>query len=169
LLKPAAVKALCAELLPLATLVTPNLDEAALLTGRPLRSVEDLRRAAREIEGRWGCAVLVKGGHLKGLTEAVDILRVGREEWLLTAPRTRGVATHGTGCTYSAAIAGYLALGCELPDAVRLAKQYISEAIAHSQRAGGHDVLGWLRGGRSGSPSRPKWTCVSGLPENRLT
>ena len=141
LLKPSAIRALRDDLLPLATLVTPNLDEAAILTGRKLTSVDDLRRAAREIQSRCGCAVLVKGGHLTGLREAVDILRAGRNEWLLTAPWIRGVSTHGTGCTYSAAITGYLALGCGLPYAVKLAKHYISQAIAQSGRAGRHSVL----------------------------
>jgi hydroxymethylpyrimidine/phosphomethylpyrimidine kinase len=144
LLEPAAIRVLQEDLLPLATLTTPNLDEAALLTGRELGSVEDLRWAAREIQSRSGCAVLVKGGHLKGMLEAVDILRVGREEWLLTAPRVRGVSTHGTGCTYSAAIAAYLALGCDLRHAVERAKRYISQAILQSRRAGRHHVLNWF-------------------------
>ncbi len=81
LLKPEAIRLLLAELLPLATLVTPNLDEAAVLMGSPLRSVEDLRKAAREIRRRFGCAVLVKGGHLKGMKEAVDIFQDGSNEF----------------------------------------------------------------------------------------
>jgi len=141
LLQASAVRALRERLLPLATLVTPNLDEAAILVGRPLRSVEDLRAAAREIRERYGCAVLVKGGHLKGLTEAVDIFYDGRTELLLSAPVIRGVCTHGTGCTYSAAITGYLALGCRLPHAVELAKRYITQAIARSMRVARHSVL----------------------------
>ncbi|MCX6922268.1 MAG: bifunctional hydroxymethylpyrimidine kinase/phosphomethylpyrimidine kinase, partial [Verrucomicrobia bacterium] len=104
LLKTAAIKALCEELLPLATLVTPNLDEAEILVGGKLSSVSDLRSAARELHQRFGCAVLVKGGHLRGLKEAVDIFYDGRQELLLSARFIRGVSTHGTGCTYSAAI-----------------------------------------------------------------
>ena len=141
LLKPAAVKALCTELLPLATLVTPNLDEAEILAGRKLTSVADLRAAARELHRRFGCAALLKGGHLRGLREAVDIFYDGRQELLLSAPFIRGVSTHGTGCTYSAAIAGHLARGCSLPRAVRQAKEYITQAIAQSQTAAGHGVL----------------------------
>jgi hydroxymethylpyrimidine/phosphomethylpyrimidine kinase len=141
LLKVSAVRALEEELLPLATLATPNLDEAVILSGRPLSSVEDLRWAAREIHRKHGCAVLVKGGHLRGLHQAVDVLFNGRDEWLLEAPRIPGVSTHGTGCTYSAAIAGYLALGLALRQAVGLAKQHITEALAQSVRAAGHDVL----------------------------
>jgi hydroxymethylpyrimidine/phosphomethylpyrimidine kinase len=141
LLEPRAMRALREELLPLATIVTPNLDEAQLLVGEPLRSVEDLRHAARELQQRFGCAALVKGGHLRGLRDAVDILRVGDDEWLLQAPFVRGVNTHGTGCTYSAAITACLARGCLLPQAVELAKEYITQAITHSRQVARHTVL----------------------------
>ncbi|MEI6779543.1 MAG: bifunctional hydroxymethylpyrimidine kinase/phosphomethylpyrimidine kinase [Verrucomicrobiota bacterium] len=141
LLKPAAVHALCAEMLPLAALVTPNLDEAEILVGGKLNSVADLRAAARELHRRFGCAALVKGGHLRGLKEAVDIFYDGRQELLLSAPFIRGVNTHGTGCTYSAAIAGHLARGCSLARAVQEAKEYITQAIAQSRTAAGHSVL----------------------------
>jgi hydroxymethylpyrimidine kinase/phosphomethylpyrimidine kinase len=141
LLQPSAVRALQERLLPLATLVTPNLDEAVILVGRPLRSVEDLRGAAAEIHRRYGCAVLVKGGHLRGMEEAVDIFQDGRTELLLSAPFVRGVSTHGTGCTYSAAIAGHLALGRTLAAAVEQAKGYITRAIARSVRVGRHTAL----------------------------
>jgi hydroxymethylpyrimidine/phosphomethylpyrimidine kinase len=141
LLRPAAVKVLRTELLPLAMLVTPNLHEAEILVGEKLISVADLRTAARELHKRFGCAALVKGGHLRGLKEAVDIFYDGRQELLLSAPFIRGVNTHGTGCTYSAAIAGHLARGCPLPRAVQQAKEYITQAIAQSQTAAGHSVL----------------------------
>lgn len=141
LLKPDAVKRLVGRLLPLATLVTPNLFEAELLLGRRLKTVEDLRGAARELHQRFGCAALVKGGHLRGLKEAVDIFFDGREELLLTAPFVRGVSTHGTGCTYSAAVTAGLALGSSLPRAVQAAKEFITQAIAQSQVTAGHSVL----------------------------
>ena len=141
LLKPSATKSLLNDLLPLATLVTPNLDEAEILVGQKLRSVEDLRWAARRIHQHFGCAALVKGGHLKGLREAVDIFFDGHEELMLTAPFVRGVSTHGTGCTYSAAITGHLALGRSLTDAVRRSKEFISQAIAQSRAIGQHAVL----------------------------
>ena len=141
LLKPEAVRVLCADLLPLATLVTPNLDEAEILCGGKLRSVEDLRAAARALHERFGCAALVKGGHLRGLKEAVDIFYDGRQELLLSAPFIQGVSTHGTGCTYSAAIAGHLARGCSLPRAVQAGKEFITQAIARSRQAAGHGVL----------------------------
>ncbi len=141
LLKPAAIKILTEKLLPLATLATPNLHEAEILTGRKLVSVEDLRAAAREIHARFGCAALIKGRHLKNAREAVDIYFDGRTEWLLSAPFIKGVRTHGTGCTCSAAIAGYLARGCNLPQSVKRAKEFVTHAIAQSRRVGKHFVL----------------------------
>lgn len=141
LLQPAALRALQQELLPLATLTTPNLDEAEILVGAKLTSLEDLRAAARAIHARFGCAALVKGGHLRGHPEAVDVLFDGRREVLLSAPFVRGVSTHGTGCTYSAAIAAHCARGRSLVQAVRLAKNCITRAIADSRRVGKHSVL----------------------------
>jgi hydroxymethylpyrimidine/phosphomethylpyrimidine kinase len=141
LLKPAAIRTLCVELLPLARLVTPNLQEAEILIGSSLRSVEDLRLAAKALQQRFGCAALVKGGHLRGLKEAVDICFDGREELLLSAPFVQGVSTHGTGCTYSAAVTGYLARGLSLSQAVQRAKEYITQAITHSCQVAGHSVL----------------------------
>jgi hydroxymethylpyrimidine/phosphomethylpyrimidine kinase len=143
LFEPAAVRVLRMELLPLATLVTPNLDEAEILVGAKLTSVTDLRAVARTLYQQFGCAALVKGGHLRGLKEAVDIFYDGRQELLLSAPFIRGVSTHGTGCTYSAAIAGHLARGCALALAVQAAKEYITQAIAQSRMAAGHSVLNW--------------------------
>jgi hydroxymethylpyrimidine/phosphomethylpyrimidine kinase len=141
LLQPAAVKALREELFPLATLVTPNLPEAEILVGRTLQSPEDLRQAAREIHRRFGCAALVKGGHWRQAREAVDFFFDGRNEWLLVSPFVRGVSTHGTGCTYSAAITAYLAQGLPLARAVARAKEYIFQAIARSLATAGHSVL----------------------------
>lgn len=146
LLQPAANRAIREELLPLATLVTPNVDEAALLLDRKIISVEDLRAAAREIHARWGCGVLAKGGHLRGTREAVDILFDGKTEWLLEAPRITGVSTHGTGCTYSAAVTAYLALGETLVDSVQKAKTFITRAIAASRRVGPNSILNWAAG-----------------------
>jgi len=142
LLNPKAVKVLMEQLLPLATLVTPNLHEAEVLTGHKLASVEDLRAAAREIHACFGCAALVKGGHLRGGREAVDIFFDGKTELLLSAPFIKGVRTHGIGCTCSAAIAGYLARGCNLPQSVKHAKEFVTQAIVQSQRVGRHFVLG---------------------------
>jgi hydroxymethylpyrimidine/phosphomethylpyrimidine kinase len=141
LLKTAAIKILKEQLLSLATLATPNLHEAEILTGHELTSVEDLRLAAREIHARFGCAALVKGGHLAGAREAADIFFDGRTELLLSAPFIKGIRTHGTGCTYSAAITGYLACGHDLPRAVKRAKEFVTRAIASSYRIGKHFAL----------------------------
>jgi hydroxymethylpyrimidine/phosphomethylpyrimidine kinase len=141
LLKPAAVRMLSERLLPLATLVTPNLQEAEVLSGRSLSDVEDLRLAARRLHERYGAAMLIKGGHLRGLKDAVDIFYDGNEELLLSAPFVGGVSTHGTGCTYSAAITGCMARGMSLRKAVVVAKEFITQAIGQSQMAGKHGVL----------------------------
>ena len=141
LLKPSAIRALKNELLPLATLVTPNLDEAEMLTGRKLKSLDDLLGAAEEIQTTYGCAALVKGGHLKLGDDAVDVLFDGKRFTILKARRVKGVSTHGTGCTYSAAIAAHLAGGESLQRSVALAKRFITHAIAHSYKAGKHPVL----------------------------
>jgi hydroxymethylpyrimidine/phosphomethylpyrimidine kinase len=156
LLKNSAIHLLKARLLHLATLVTPNVDEAAALTARKLKSAEDLRWAARRIHQQFGCAALVKGGHLQNLNEAVDIFFDGKNELLLSAPFVRKVRTHGTGCTYSAAIAGFLSLGDELPNAVERAKEYISQAIAQACSVGKqHSVL------------NPFWQLSAGRTEAR--
>ena len=141
LLKPSAIRALKNELLPLATLVTPNLDEAEMLTGRKLKSLDDLLGAAEEIQTTYGCAALVKGGHLKLGDDAVDVLFDGKKFTILKARRVKGVSTHGTGCTYSAAIAANLARGESLQRSVALAKRFITHAITHSYKAGKHPVL----------------------------
>lgn len=148
LLREAAVKTLCRELLPVATLLTPNLHEAEILTKARLSSVEDLRGAARMLHAEFGCAILVKGGHLRGLRQAVDVFYDGKHELLLSAPFVRGVSTHGTGCTYSAAVAAYLSQGSPLFEAVTQAKEFITQAIAQSQVTAGHTVLNsfWIKG-----------------------
>lgn len=141
LLKSSAIQALKERLLPLAALVTPNLDEAQLLVGRRLRTLEDLLDAAAELHAKFGCAALVKGGHLKLGSEAVDVLFDGKQFTVLKARRVQGVSTHGTGCTYSAAIAAYLAHGEKLEVAIAKAKGFITRAIAKSYRAARHPVL----------------------------
>jgi hydroxymethylpyrimidine/phosphomethylpyrimidine kinase len=142
LLEPAAVKILKEQLLPLAALVTPNLDETEILTGHKPASIEEMRAAAREIHSRFGCAALVKGGHLRGVREAVDIFYDGKTELLLSAPFVKGIRTHGTGCTCSAAICAALALGHDLPRAVQIGKNFITSAISDSYRIGKHFALG---------------------------
>ena len=145
LLKPSAMRELQDSLLPKAQLITPNVDEAELLLDRPIRHHEALRQAAHALHARFGCAVLVKGGHLRTGPEAVDIFYDGQRELHLSAPFVRGVSTHGTGCTYAAAIVAYCARGMNLPMAVRKAKHFITQAIAGSRRIGRHRVLHWVQ------------------------
>jgi len=141
LLKPDAIETLKNELLPCASLLTPNVPEAEALTGLPIREPEDLRTVARWLRARYRCAVLVKGGHLADSRNAVDLFYDGTTELLLSAPFVGGVSTHGTGCTYSAAVTAYCAQRCALPEAVRRAKAFITRAIARSRRIAGHWVL----------------------------
>ena len=141
LLRPSALTTLKTELLPRAALVTPNLDEVERLIGYRVECEEDMRTAARLIRREWGCAALVKGGHLPGARSAVDIFYDGKTELLLSSPFVRGVRTHGTGCTLSAAIAAWCARGCLLPEAVQRAKHYVTAAITRSHRVGRHAVL----------------------------
>jgi len=141
LLEPKALKTLREKLLPLATLVTPNLDEAEILTEQKITSIETMRRAAKKIRSQSGCAVLLKGGHLKNSHKAVDIFFDGKTELLLTAPFVKNVKTHGTGCTYSAAICAALALGNNLPRSVQIGKQFVTAAIANSYKIGKHFAL----------------------------
>jgi len=145
LLKRNAERALIENLMPAATLVTPNLDEVKVLLGRRPDSIETMREAAREIHRRFGCAVLVKGGHLIENKLAVDIFYDGTSELKLAAPRIPNLRTHGTGCTYSAAICAALALGNSLPQAVRVGKKFVTAAIAHTYRVGNHFALGHLK------------------------
>ena len=142
LLQRGAMKWLQDELLPRANLVTPNVPEAEVLLGEKIRSLDDLRAAARKIHGRYGCAALVKGGHLPGAREAVDFYFDGAIERKLRGRFFKNLRTHGTGCAYSAAIAAFICRGLSLPDAVSAAKKYMAGAIA-----GGADVEGrrWLR------------------------
>jgi len=141
LLKPSAIHALKERLLPQACLITPNLDEAQLLLGGTLRTLADLRAAAVGLHDLLGCAALVKGGHLDWRGQAVDVLFDGRRVTVLRARRIPGVSTHGTGCTYSAAITAHLARGAKLLTAVRAAKRFVTDAIAQSYRIGAHLAL----------------------------
>ena len=137
LLKKDAVRAYEEEILPLADVITPNLDEAAVLLGRKISSHRAMVRASEELYGRYGAAVLLKGGHLRG-RDAVDILcdRRGVREFSL--PRLNGCETHGSGCTLSAALAAGLARGQSLAAAVAGAKKFLHQAIARQ--------LVWKRG-----------------------
>lgn len=135
LIREEAKKTLIEELIPLALVLTPNIPEAEVLSGVRIETLVDMREAARIIREMGAKNVLVKGGHLSG--DAVDLLYDGKDfrEW--TAPRIATKDTHGTGCTYSAAIAAMLASGKDVPDSVSVAKRYITEAVRHAWRIGG--------------------------------
>jgi hydroxymethylpyrimidine/phosphomethylpyrimidine kinase len=130
LIDDAAIEVLVGELFPLAAVVTPNLDEAALLVGRPLRDEADMESAARQLLERGANAVLVKGGHLAGDTVSDLLLARGAAPLWMRAPRIASGNTHGTGCTLSSAIASQLALGADLVTAVQRAREFIRGALA---------------------------------------
>ena len=143
LLREEAVNALRTKLLPLATVVTPNIPEAETLAAMRIQSREDARRAAEVIFGMGARAVVVKGGHLEG--PPVDLFYDGGEFREFSAPRIDTANTHGTGCTFASAVAAGLAKGMEVVDAVAAAKEYVTEAIRHSSDLGqvgqGHGPL----------------------------
>ena len=129
LLRDDAVDAYERELFPLAALVTPNLDEAARLLGEPIGDLPAMRSAGARLTEKYRIPVLLKGGHLSG-QDAIDLLFVGGTVVEFLAPFSRGIATHGTGCTYSAAITAGLASGLSLEEAVRRAKKFVTATIA---------------------------------------
>jgi hydroxymethylpyrimidine/phosphomethylpyrimidine kinase len=128
LLAPEAIQIYERELLPLATLITPNLDEAGRLLGGSIRDLAAMRWGARTLAKKYGTAVLLKGGHLRG-RRAIDVLSSGDCTKEYSAAFRPGLKTHGTGCTYSAAITAELAKGVELPRAIATAKRFVSSAI----------------------------------------
>lgn len=130
LIEHAAIQALIAQLFPRASLVTPNLDEAALMVGRSLRTPEDMERAGAELLARGARAVLLKGGHLAGDTVHDLLARRGQAPLWMRAPRIASGNTHGTGCTLSSAIAAYLALGQDLEASVQGARAFVRLALA---------------------------------------
>lgn len=132
LLRDEAIETLIDELLPLATVVTPNVHEAKHLTEHTIETTEDLRGAGEALLERGPDAVLVKGGHLSDVSEAVDVLVEEKAVHTFSAPRIETPHTHGTGCTYASAIAANLAKGHDLVPAVKRAKRYVTGAIRHS-------------------------------------
>ena len=137
LIREEAKKTLIAELIPLAFVLTPNIPEAEVLSGIRIVTLDDMKKAARIIRGLGVQHVVVKGGHLPG--DAVDLLYDGNEFREFSSPRIATADTHGTGCTYSAAIATALGFGKDVPTAVAVAKRYITAAVRNAWRVGrGH-------------------------------
>ena len=129
LIENPAIAALVRELFGRATVVTPNLDEACLLVGRPLNGEDDMQVAAQELLAMGAHAVLLKGGHLAGdVVSDLLVLKNGEAHWM-RAPRIHTANTHGTGCTLSSAIAAQLALGASLLEAVQAARVYVRAAL----------------------------------------
>lgn len=138
LLQDTAVDALKTSLLPLSTVVTPNVPEAEVLTGLTIRSFNDRLEAARRMLAYGVRAVILKGGHLEGET-AEDLIMMESEVFLLSAPRIQTSDTHGTGCTFSAALTAELAKGRSIMEAAVTAKRFIQSAITHGLEIGaGH-------------------------------
>jgi hydroxymethylpyrimidine/phosphomethylpyrimidine kinase len=136
LLAPDAVSVLRIRLLPLASVVTPNVSEAAVLSGMDVHSLESARLAAQHIFDLGARAVVIKGGHLAG-ADAIDLLYDGRAFTEFAAPRVAGGSVHGTGCAFASAIAAGLALGDDLASAVQRAKSYVTGAMQHAIEIGG--------------------------------
>jgi hydroxymethylpyrimidine/phosphomethylpyrimidine kinase len=136
LLQDDAIEAYERELFPLAALLTPNLDETTRLTGEPIADLDAMHGAGNLLREKYGVPVLLKGGHLSG-EQAVDILFANGDAIEFAAPFVRGVSTHGTGCTYSAAITAGLASGLVLEESIRRAKNFVTATIAqhHSWNA----------------------------------
>jgi len=137
LVERGAIGAYKNRLFPLATLITPNLDEAGLLLETTIKSRKQMETAAKTLAKRYRASILLKGGHIRG-RNAIDLLFHHGKVTELSAPFVRGVATHGTGCTYSAAITAGLASGLTLAEAIARAKRFVTKSIARHFR--------WKRG-----------------------
>ncbi len=134
LLQPDAEAGLQNEIIPLATVVTPNLAEAEVLTGTKVHTLDDMRAAAEHLVAQGAAAVVVKGGH--AVTKATDVFYDGNRMELLESVVIDTTSTHGTGCTFSAAICAYLARGATLLEAVRRAKAYLTGALQNADPIG---------------------------------
>lgn len=130
LMDPNSIETLISVLVPLADVITPNIPEAEKMAGVKILNIEDMKEACKLIHSMGCKAVLIKGGHSEG--DATDVLYDGEEYYYYSAPRINTKNTHGTGCTYSSAIASNLGLEMPLQDAIREAKHYVTIAIKHS-------------------------------------
>ena len=134
LMEKSSIQTLIDNLVPLADVMTPNIPEAEEIVGMNIKTHEEMKTAATKIH-QMGCKhVVVKGGHGEG--DAIDILFDGKDFYAFPAPRIETKHTHGTGCTFSSAIAANLALGLSIHEAVKMAKEYIQLAIAHAPQFG---------------------------------
>ncbi|TGM08938.1 bifunctional hydroxymethylpyrimidine kinase/phosphomethylpyrimidine kinase [Leptospira barantonii] len=141
LLQDSAIEALLFKLIPIADLITPNLDEAEILSGKKIGKAGEMPDLAKEIFEKFKVPILLKGGHLQNEKIALDILYDGKALYKFEKPFVSGFYPHGTGCTYSSAITSYLALGESLPKAVLHAKEYLHAAIEQAYTAGKDKTL----------------------------
>ncbi len=142
LLQEQAVTALCDRVLPLATVLTPNIPEAELLVAGEIVDLEAQRDAARSIAQKYGVACVVKGGHLSG-DRLCDVLCDAGKVDVFEFPRAITPTTHGTGCTFAAALAARLGLGDVMPDALNAARLYVKRCLEGCRDTGGAWVMGW--------------------------
>ena len=156
LMKTDAVETLTKELLPIATLVTPNIPEAEVLSELAIETKEDMEKAAKVIGDAHNCAVLLKGGH--NINDANDLLYADREYYWFEGKRIDNPNTHGTGCTLSSAIAANLAKGFTLTESVQRAKEYISGAL-----------LAQLNLGQGSGPMKHNFDLTSHFAEERIS
>jgi len=145
LLQADAIAALCEELLPQARVITPNLHEAEILIGHSISSVDELRKAAREIGHKFDVACVAKGGNLGG-DEVVDVLFDEGEEHVFRSPRIPAAQSHGAGCAFSAALTANLAKGMLIRDATERAKHYVGHALEFALRIGDVRPLNFFHG-----------------------
>ena len=145
---PEAIHDLVLQLFPLAAVITPNLQEAEVLLERSLRTSEELRLGAQDLHRLGPRSVIIKGGHIDDPDHSTDLLYDGSEFHLLTGPRIRTSNTHGSGCTFAAAIAAYLARGLPIVSAAFKAREYVQRAIQYSYPLGkGNGPLGHFGAG----------------------
>lgn len=155
LLKPDAINDLKNKIFPLALVVTPNLKEAEVLTGQKIPSVEDMKEAAIQIANMGTKAVVIKGGHLEG--KPIDVFYDGENFKELEGERVSTTNNHGSGCTFSAAICGFLTLGLDLYSAVVSAKEYITQALKASYQVGhGHGPVNQFFEAKAYEPEKAK-------------
>lgn len=145
LLQADAIDAVCNDLLPQARVITPNLHEAEILIGHSISSVDELRRAAREIGDRFDVGCVAKGGNLGG-DKVYDILYDEGEETIFTGPRIDAAQSHGAGCAFSAALTAFLAKGMLMTDATERAKKFVSDALENALTAGDYRPLNFFHG-----------------------
>ena len=140
-----ALRSLIKALFPLAEVITPNIPEAERITGITIRNTDDIKSAAAAMHDLGARGVLIKGGHLEDRTRSTDHLFVDGDYFSFDAERIATTATHGTGCTLSAAIAANLALGNELKESVKIAKKFVTDAIRTAPNVGrGHSPINHL-------------------------